>query len=410
MAAENVTLATAAAVLEELYDPTSAIEDLARSNPLMGMIKIREDAGGSSRRVVVKHTRPQGRSATFANAQTNRRGTKRDAFVVTWASNHQLGGVDGDLISDAKGNREMLVDHISAEIDGCIDNIHDDLGFNVFRNAGGSRGISSADPTDTDGTVTLTNAEDIAHFEVGMVIVAGNDDGSSGSTTVRSGSAEIDTINREAGSFTFVGTITGITTNDHIFVEGDLNTKWDGLDAWCPAAAPGATAFYGVNRSVDPERLGGIRYDAATPSDTTREALVNMAVRYRRWNKGVQANLAVLSPIVYGALDAAMESDKRVIELESPHGEIGYTAIELNTPAGKIPVIEDPSCQSDTAWMLNTDCFTADFVEGEMITVSDEDGLRIQRQPSADGYEFRLKTRGNFHTDRPSAICRGTLS
>lgn len=406
MAAENVTLATASAVFEELYDPDTAVEDLARSNPLLGMIKIRTDGGGSHRHVVIKHTKAQGRSVSFANAQSNRRGTKRAAFDVTWASNYQLGGVDGDVIDDADGNKTMLVDHLETEIDGCLDNIRDDIGFNVFRNHGGSRGVSAADPSDTDGTITLVDIEDIAHFELGMVIVANTGDGTAAGTD-RSGSGEIDSIDREAGSFTFDGTITGITTGDHLFVQGDFGAKFTGLDSYCPETAPTSTALHGLDRSAESERLGGIRYDAS--SDTTRQALVNMAVRYRRWNKGIQANLAVCSPVVYGALDIAMEGDKRVVELESPNGQIGYSAIELNTPAGKVPVIEDASCQSGTLWMLNTECFTAEFVKGEMVRVLSEDGLRVQREASNDGYEFRMKSRGNFYTNRPSAICRGDL-
>lgn len=408
MAAENVTLTTAEEVLEELYQTDDMIEDIMRSNPMLGMVKHSTEGGGQHRHVVVKHTRPQGRSNTFSNAQSNRRGTKRAAFDVTWVSGYQLGGVDGDVIDDAGGNAVILIDHLKAEMDGCFENIKDDLGFNVFRNYGGARGQCSNDPTDLNGTVTLTNAEDITHFEVGMVLTASTDDGT-GAGTDRAGTGEVATIDREAGSFTYTGTITGITTNDYLFVQGDHGAKMHGLDSWCPSSTPTSTPFFGVDRSVEPERLGGVRYDAATPSDTTREALVNQAVRFRRWNKGLKPDIACVSPLVYGALDIAMESDKRVVELKSPNGSIGYEAIRLSTPAGSVDVFEDASCQSDTSWMMDSNSFCFETV-GPMIRILDEDGNKILRESANDGYEFRIKTRGNFWSNRPSAISRATLS
>ena len=53
-------------------------------------------------------------------------------------------------------------------------------------------------------------------------------------------------------------------------------TKLSGLGAWLPSSAPGSTdSFFGVNRSSDATRLGGIRFDGS--SLPLEEALIGAA-------------------------------------------------------------------------------------------------------------------------------------
>lgn len=392
----NATLSTIAAVLEELYIPADAQEHILRANPTLALIPHVTTGGGKYRHVPVKYVRPQGRSNTFSDALANGAPTGRVAFDVPWKSNYQVGGIDGDVIDDAKGNKVMLVDHIDGEINGAMDNLSDDIGFNLFRNFGGARGKVGAVSA---GVITLDDIETVAHFEVGMQLVCDTADGTT-SGTARSGVGTVTDVDRDLGKVTYSGTITSIATNDFIFAEGDKGEKMAGFESWVPYTAPTATAFYGVDRTSDLTRLSGVRYDAT--SDTTRQALSRLATRIRRFKKGSMPDLAVVSPIVYGELDIALESEKRVTDLEGPNGAVGFEAIRLFTPAGSVNVIEDPNCPADRLRLINTKSWCFETC-GEMVRLLDDDGSMMLRQAAADGYEFRLKSRGNIYCKEPGS-------
>lgn len=396
----NATLATIAPVLEELYEPADVYDHIMRRNPMLAMIPHKADGGGKYKHVPLKYVRPQGRSATFSDALANLTPTGRVAFDVTWKNDYQIGGIDGDVIDDARGNRVMLIDHIAGEIEGVKENMADSMGFLTFGNGGGARGqVGSV----AAGVITLADAESVVHFEVGMQIVADTGDGTA-TATARVGTGTVTDVDRDAGTVTYSGTITSIAANDYLFAEGDKGQVMSGFGAWIPASAPSATTFFGVDRTADATRMAGVRYDAAAAGDTYKEALLNAAHRVSRFKKGAGVEVFTLSPLDYAALDLLLEDDKRYTKLESPKGSIGFDAIQINTPAGAVKVISDPNQPAGYAFGWSPSTWELCTV-GDMARILDDDGSTMLREAANDGYTFRVKTRGNFICREPSANC-----
>lgn len=397
-------------VLEELYLKDNVIPDIIfRDNPVLGLLPKSTDGGGKYRHVHVKHIRPQGRSASFSEANTNNIGSQRVGFDVTWVNNYQVAAIDGDVIDDAKGNKVILIDHIKEEMDGAFDNLRDDLAMSVFRNGGGARGVAGTigNGSGTNDLVTLEDPEDVAHFEVGMEIVFSNDDGSASGHSLRSSTAStIESIDRDAGTIEFdvnVSSTSSAAAGDYMFVKGDFQSKWSGFDAWVPTSAPTTgDDFFGVDRSVDPVRLAGVRYTGTGMS--IEQAIIQGAARVRRWKKGSSIDLAVLNPIKWAQLEIGLEHRKEVqtIKGSGPAADIGYDAIMLATPNGKVPVVSDPNAPVDQCRLLKKDSWMIETV-GDMVRLLDEDGLKIMRQASADGYDLRIKCRGNMWCKEPGA-------
>jgi hypothetical protein len=83
-----------------------------------------------------------------------------------------------------------------------------------------------------------------------------------------------------------LNSVSGVASGDFIVPEGDLVTPGTylcmaGLQDWIPASAPGATAFFGQDRTADTTRLGGQRQAFDTSiKQTILEAA--MTVRSRR--------------------------------------------------------------------------------------------------------------------------------
>jgi hypothetical protein len=335
----NLTTVLIADVLEELYLSEGQLEDtILRDNPMMAILPRSTEGGGQYRHVQNKYVRPQGRSANFASALANSQGSKRVGFDVTWRSNYQVAGVDGDVIDDAGGNKTIIIDHIEEEMDGAIDNMRDDLAMGQFRNNGGARGRVGSTATTT---LTLADISDIAHFEVGMIIDVAVTDGTSGALIADP--RTILTVNRDLGQLTTaLNWGANYANGNYLFVVGDFGAKVAGLDAWVPATAPTATPFFGVDRSVDAVRLGGVRYlGTGMPIE---QALINGAAAVKRWKKAKPTDLAIMNPMKMAALEVGLEGRKRVQEVSGSGSaaHIGFSAIMIATPNGDIPCISDP--------------------------------------------------------------------
>lgn len=405
----GLTLSDIEPVLEELYFSDKRIPDaIMRDNPTLAIIPKSEEGGGLYRHIPIKHVRPQGRSAVFATAQTNTVGSKRKGFDVTWVNNYATAEIDGNVIDDSGGNKVMLVDHVETEMDGAIENMKDDIAFGLFRNGGGARGqIATGGISAT--VVTLSNPEDAAHFEVGMVIVADTTDGTSG--TVHTGSVTLVAVDRDGGTLTadqnWTTGISAAAAADYLFCSGDFGVKVSGFDAWNPLTVS-ATAFFGVDRTADKVRLGGVRYDGSgQPID---EALIEGSARIWRNKKGKKIDLGVLNPTDFAALTLTRESNKRFEEVQGS-GEashLGFKAFMLDTPQGDVPIISDPNCPVGVARMLNKASWLYETV-GKMVRVIDDDGTKLLRKASSDSFELRLKSRGNLLCLEPGANGRIAL-
>jgi hypothetical protein len=402
----NLSLTDIAPVLEELYFKDNTLEDLMmRENPLLAMLPKSEQGGGEYRVVPMRYVLAQGRSATFANAQTYSLGSQRKQFQLTWVSNYQVAGIDGNVIDDAAGNKTLVIDHIKSETDAALANMTDDIASNVFRNHGGARGQVASIST---VTVTLSNPEDVVNFEVGMEVQGDTTDGTSGS--VHSGSATITAIDRDAGTLTtdsnWTSQISSLAANDYLFAYGDFGLKARGLASWLPSTAPtSGDSFLGVDRSVDPVRLAGVRYTGTGMSLET--AIVQGCARVRRWKKNGRINLAVLNPLNWAKLAISLEG-KRIstVKSQDTKGVFSFDAIMVATPTGDVPVISDPNCQASVCWLLNTDTWCVESVNGPLVRLLDEDGLPFLRQATSDGYELRVKSRWNMYTTDPGANAR----
>ena len=406
--ATNLTLGLIDDVLEELYLSEDRLNDIImRDNPALGILPKSTEGGGKFRHVQLKHIRPQGRSATFADAVSDRVGSTRVGYDVTWTSNYQIAGIDGDVLDDAAGNRVILIDHIETEMDGAIDNIKDDLATSLFRNSGGARGVQAG--AAASDVITLANPEDIVNFEVGMVIVADATDGT-GIAIVDATESTIVALDRDAGTIEFDTAAATLIDTNFLFVAGDYGLKWAGFDSWIPLAAPtGGDSFFGVDRSVDPVRLAGVRYDGT--GDTINAGIVNGAARIRRWKKGSQVDIAFLNPLKFAELENTLDGRKRVEEVmgSGQAASLGYKAIMLATPAGDVPVVSDPNCQLDTCWLLRKDSWMIETT-GQMVRLLDEDGNAFLRQSSQDGWELRCKSRGNVWNREPGSNGRVTVA
>ena len=372
------------AALKQHYT-SDRIENMVYSdNPLLALLAKMENFGGRNLPIPVIHGNPQGRSANFSTAQSNKTNSQISDFVLTRNSDYSLASISNEVLEASKGNANAFMEAATTEIDGAIQAAVRSLAIALYGSGSGAIGQVATGGTGT--SITLKDVEEVTNFEVGMEVVVSTQDGGG---SVKSGSVTVNGVNRDTGVLTVdaqtaIDGGSGSDSDDFIFVEGDYDSKIKGLSAWIPASAPSATQFFGVDRSVDASRLGGIRYDGS--SEPIEEALIGSASRVAR--EGGKISHCFMSYSKFADLEKALGSKVQYVDLKSS-ADIGFRGIMINGPRGVIRVLPDQNCPAGVAYMLDLSVWKL-YSLGKCPKILDSDGLKMLRESNADAVEVRV--------------------
>jgi hypothetical protein len=400
----STTIATLDAILKQVYKAKNFQKTTYTSRPLLGMLPKEEDFGGRNMPLPLLYGNPQGRSANFTNAQANTTSPALEDFLLTRVKDYSIATIEGEAIRATRGDAHSFVKGLKLKVDAAINSLADAHESFMFRSGTGSLGrVGSGETTKT---ITLKDINDIPNFEVGMTVVVSAADGGS----IRTGTEVIEAVNRitgtlDATSATWDAVITAIAADDYIYVQGDAanggaNVKVSGLLAWCPASDPAATAFFGVDRTVD-NRLFGMRHDGS--SQLVEEALIDGASKSAR--EGGEPDYCFMNHAQVRKLIKELGSKKEYSEVNAQNkkgtiASIGYRAVVIQGDHGFINVVAANKCQSNIAWMLTMRTWMLASI-GPAVGFLDEDGQKFLRQASADGYETRIGFYGQLGCNAP---------
>lgn len=395
--------------LKTRYSPEVVKFMAYMDNPFFARIDKSEKFGGKNFVFACQYgTGGAGRSANFANAQTNTQGAKGEDFTLTRVKDYGIARIDSETVMASEGDEDALMSAVEDEQSKKMHALIRSMAIGLYGNGSGQLGTLTGAPG-ADPTLTLTNSDDITNFEVGQrVVFAAND------TSALRDSGEVLTvaeIDLDAGTMEMsanLDTIAALASGDAIFTEGDYvsasdRLKISGLAAWIPATAPTSTLFFGVNRATDTARLGGHRLSGTGKS--IEEALYDVAVRVGR--DGGRPNLSYVSFENYGALATLL--GVKVKYIEHSVAEIAFEGIRINGPKGKIDVFPDQNCPNDVGYVLTESTWHMKSL-GAAPMILDLDGQRWARISDADGIEIRNAFMGNVYCNAPGWNGRTTLT
>ena len=383
MSQQNMT--TFDAMLKEHYTG-QVVENLVyKNNPFFAMLPKYEAFGGRNYPMPLIYANPQNRSATFSNASGGTTESGVEAFTLTRVKNYSLAFIDGETLKASEGDKNAFISAFTTEVDGAFQSLANDIAFSLGRDSSGYRAQVNAEPSEAATTViTLKEPEDVVGFEIGqsIEIYSAKSGGSQrtydGSTTA----GAISAVNRSAGTITINTTYDSsgtIAADDFLFVAGDRGSKLSGLEDWIPDSAPTSTAFFGVDRSVDTNRLGGVRTTGT--GMPIEEALIESCHDIGR--EGGVPDYCFLNFNQYSKLCKSLGSKVQYIDMDM--GAVGFRGILVHGPMGPIKVVPDRTIRDSRAYLLQMDTWQLASL-GSAAHLLDADGNRMLRQTSADGY------------------------
>jgi len=358
-----------------------------RNNPFLAAVPKYEYFGGKNLPIPVQYGVPQGRSATFSDANANQTPGNYTDYVLTRVRNYAIASIGNETLEASVGSANAFMEAAASEIDGALRSLTQDLAGNLYRNDTGVRGNIGPAGYSAPGVFLLANPTNVTEFELGMQIVAAPAATGVGATPPQ----PITAINRDTGEITLAASIGG--AGDFLFQLGDTNAalpagpkKAAGLDAWLPATAPLAgDNFFSVDRSADSSRLAGQRYDGT--SETIEEAIIGAGSLLFR--EGGRPDLVFMNPMNYSELIKSLGS-KVVYDVvqSSDVAEVFFDSVRVYTPSGQVSVVADPNCPSGTAYLLQMDTWKL-YSLGMAPKILMTDGLRFLRTVDQDSVTVR---------------------
>lgn len=389
----------ATAILKEYYSNQRVTQMTYKDAPLYAMLTKVKDFSGRIYPLPMRVTNPQGRSSTFANAQSQKIGSNYKEFSLVRAKDYSLASISSEAIMASENDAGAFLRLATAEIDGALDSLKRALGWAIYGDGSGAIGtIASYSLVGGFAVIALSQVEDVVKFEIGQTLEVRS------GATLRSFSTgvsitQVSKVDRDQGIVTLAAiSITGsdIVANDTTNVVGDYNTKLTGLAGWLPKTTPTSALFFGVDRTADATRLGGVRNSAiGKPMD---EALIDAARRAGR--EGGSPDYGFLGFSRYAQLEKTLGS--RVIYSDVEVAGVGFRGIEISGPNGKIVIMPDRDCPENTGYLLQMDTFALYSLK-EPVMILDMDGNKMLRESSADAYEIRCATFSQLGCTFPGA-------
>jgi hypothetical protein len=363
-----------------------------RNNPFLAAVPKYEYFGGKNLPIPVQFGTPQGRSATFtdANAPAVQTPGEYTDYVLKRVRNYSIAAIDNETLEASVGRPNAFMEAAASEIDGALRSLTQDLAGNLYRDQFGIRGEVA---NIVVNEITLTNPSDIVAFEVGMTLVSVAAATPAAATTGGGVGTTIDSINRDNGTFTVTALgAPPIAIGDVLFQLGDAQNggvvplKMAGLAGWLPAVPPApGDDFFGVDRSIDSSRLAGQRYDGT--AETIEEALIGAGSLLFR--EGGRPDLVFMNPLSYSELIKSLGS-KVVYDVvrSSDVAEVFFDSVKVYTPSGQVSVVADPNCPTGVAYMVQMDTWKL-YSLGMAPKILMTDGLRFLRTENADSVTVR---------------------
>jgi hypothetical protein len=382
---------------------TDRLYNLAdKMNPTLGQLVKDTKAGGRHLSQGLIYEIGGGGSADLALAISESQASIPEEFIpILRQKIYEVAILDNETIEASAADRDAFAKAID-EIDRKFKAASNRMETKLFRGRGGWIGRSSTATNLASTVINLDDPADAFGFYKGQTIQFATTDGTSGAV-LAGGPMTVASVQREAGTVTFTAqidtTLTGETTTMFLFKNGDFGKGLIGFFDWCPIdRSTLGTAFFGVTRSDDPDRLAGIYFDGrGMPLFDVLIKVVGMLGKH-----SVQPDFALMNPDTMTDLILSAQGKTIIENTQVPSSRtqtIGYDTFKIRVGANVITLRTSWACPSTKMLVGVWDTWKLRSL-GEMPKFLSRTGL-LHQSENADTYQARVGGYGNLFCCAP---------
>jgi len=396
------TVQTADFALKQGYYGRAIQEVAERDFPLLAMLN-KKPATGNPHKIPTILSDGAGVSSDFATAQSSAQGISGQPFLVQLADFFGVVPLNQKMLLTAEKEAGTFIDWLMKENDAKIRGIKRHISTLLFGNGGGAIGqIASF----ASNVITLSSQNTALNFWVGQQLVASANDGSLVGHALRAGTfMTVTAVDRDLGTVTVdnTGLITGLANGDSIFLRGSFAGNvtqtliFKGLAAWLTSAAPTDT-LWGVARTGRPE-LAGFRAPSGDQVGPAIQRVRKLAIHGFTMFQSAP-RLCVVHPKQWEQMSISLAANG-YRELRSSTGMTGFKTLSLMTTYGEVDIMSDAHCDPLRAYLLDLDSISIPYLDSDLITPIERDGLRMVPAANDAGFEVRYTAFCNLEMDAP---------
>lgn len=366
------------ATLKELYsDDAWVMKDLVfDKNPHLALVPKDETEmgmGGKSFPIPVMYDVGAGRSAALGTAQTYQTAPQTVEFQCTRVSNYAVATITNDFLRASSSNLGAFMPAAELNVKSAFRACANDLAHDLYGDGSGTRGTYGLGTGSiASGVITLDALGMVYQFGVGMALQSFSISGQTPTQSTSAALGYVIAIDTGLGTITVsatqggaAGTPTNWSTSfpylaqagDVNFIANGLNSanmlKIAGMGAWIPMTAPGGgDSFFGVNRSVSPTKLAGLRY-VGGQQESIQDALIDAVNQLAaQSSEAGDPDYIFMNPVSYQVLVKQLTSQANYVSVKHDEIDISFKALVLPTANGEIAIIQDRNCPAQTAYIV----------------------------------------------------------
>lgn len=386
-------------IYKRKYSDAQVEEVASREHPTWSMIRKEGGFSGELFAYAIDYSFPQGVAGTYAQALAGVSSSKGKQLVAYRKTKFGLITLNGEAMA-ACANDGALYDLVTKESDRIIKEMGDRLAFDLFRDGNGIRGRRASASTNV---ITLTDANDVRNFKIGMTV--GADDTSTG-LSPRTGTTTVTAIDEDAGTITLTSAaaITSFSDNDYLFNAADPGTCVEGFEKCTPLTAPTAgDSFRGIDRSTDVNGLSGVRVTTATGSIVADFGTIAVKASLR----GKKLTRGVLNPVNFWAVSQLLNAK---VEYDGGGGtaDVGFEFINIVTPGGRMKIYSDPDCPTNRGRAFDPGAHYLKHLKGmPHIRTDGNGGATLARSLLEDAVQLDCRSWSNYF--QPDTAAHGVI-
>lgn len=350
---------------------------------------------------------PQGIGANLASALRNAGASKVDTWTITTGALYAHISIDAKSMYGSRDSVGAYVNLKEQEAKLQVQNMGQEFEKQLWQDGTGSEGNLTVDPA--TGTSWSVGTQDIVNIVPGMKFLVYADSSGVPGAVRAGGPYEVASVAYQASTFeTTAAANAAAAVGDHIVRDGSVpisgvNQLMVGVPAWIPTATPGSTLFFGVDRSVYPELLGGWR---GTWKGSLEETIKTLHAQMSRLQS---AQCSVwLSAANYNRFD--IELGARAIREPGGQAKAGFAGVSIASAGKVLKLRTSPYIPDTQGWLLDDSTWELHSL-GPVPHMINDDGMTFYRQrggtdgasPTADSIACEWRA-------WPQLICRRPFS
>ena len=398
----KTTIAGVEAAMKILYPKGEMPEAVNDETVFHKALKKAEDFKGQSAYVAIKHANPQGIGKTVADAQTAYNDAAFKRFNLTRSKFFATARIDGEAAEAAEETEGALVDLVEDKVSGTAQSFVVDLAVYDYGAGNAVRGelltVASAP------TYALSSDTNMNYFEFGMYLEVVEDE--TLATTVKSAAARyITAIDREGKTITMNAAFGGTAAIGDFLVRSSMEatagaSTYHGLDSYIAGGSVGSPPadLYSMVRSGDITRLAGRAEDYT--GEAPEDAVLDMCAKVSVGGVGSPDTL-VCGPVEASTMKRSVGGRVVYNRDKSSSAGHGFKDLIFETEAGQIPILVDPFCPANKAFLVRKKDWTLWSLR-KAPHMEKVDGLKYLRVSDDDAFEVRWKFYGALKCTNPA--------